>query len=151
MQLVNASGVVVGAAEAECTWEEEGWATRPSNALRSMAQTRAIGKAYRGVFAFVMALAGYVPTPAEEMPDAVPQPPDLHSVPDGYDPEKWAKQVAFYLAGGRKGVAKQLYEDAAVATDEWVAAAAGERDTPFTDEEVAELLVEQMHDAVDEM
>lgn len=38
--------------------------------LRSMAQTRAGGKAFRNAFAWVVVLAGYKPTPAEELPDA---------------------------------------------------------------------------------
>lgn len=37
--------------------------------LRSMAQTRACAKAYRNVLAWVVVLAGYRPTPAEEMID----------------------------------------------------------------------------------
>src|SRR3990167_102066 len=36
-------------------------------AILSMAQTRAIGKAYRNVIGWVMKLAGYEPTPSEEM------------------------------------------------------------------------------------
>ena len=35
--------------------------------LRSMAQTRACAKAFRNVFSWVVVLAGYRPTPAEEM------------------------------------------------------------------------------------
>jgi hypothetical protein len=34
--------------------------------IASMAQTRAIGKAYRNMFGFLMKMAGYQPTPAEE-------------------------------------------------------------------------------------
>lgn len=37
-------------------------------AVLSMAQTRAIGKAYRNLVGWVMKLAGYESTPAEEMP-----------------------------------------------------------------------------------
>ena len=39
----------------------------PSFQLRSMAQTRACAKAFRNVLAWVVVLAGYKPTPAEEM------------------------------------------------------------------------------------
>ena len=39
----------------------------PSFQLRSMAQTRACAKAFRNVLAWVVVLAGYRPTPAEEM------------------------------------------------------------------------------------
>lgn len=38
--------------------------------LRSMAQTRACAKALRNVFSWVVVLAGYQPTPAEELPGA---------------------------------------------------------------------------------
>lgn len=41
-------------------WEDE-------HAVFSMAQTRAVGKAFRLGFSWIMSLAGYEPTPAEEM------------------------------------------------------------------------------------
>jgi hypothetical protein len=43
------------------------WGSRPEYARRSMAVTRATGKAYRLGFSWIMGLAGYAPTPAEEM------------------------------------------------------------------------------------
>jgi hypothetical protein len=46
------------------------WAGRAEYARRSMAITRATGKAYRLGFSWIMTLAGYEPTPAEEMIDA---------------------------------------------------------------------------------
>ena len=39
---------------------------RPS--VYSMAQTRALGKAYRMALSWIIKMAGYEPTPAEEMP-----------------------------------------------------------------------------------
>jgi hypothetical protein len=62
------SGQVVGAAEAMCTHSENTWRNRDEYALRSMAQTRAVSKALRLPLGFVMQLAGYEATPAEEMP-----------------------------------------------------------------------------------
>lgn len=62
------AGDIVGAAEAECRWSEEQWARSDSYALRSMAQTRATSKALRLPLGFVIALAGFASTPAEEMP-----------------------------------------------------------------------------------
>ena len=53
------------------------WSTRPRYARRSMAQTRATGKACRLAFSWIMALAGYEPTPAEEMPDTRQSDDDL--------------------------------------------------------------------------
>ena len=37
--------------------------------MMSMAQTRALGKAYRMALGWIMKMAGYEATPAEEMPD----------------------------------------------------------------------------------
>jgi hypothetical protein len=47
--------------------DESKWSDKPLYQLRSMAQTRAQAKALRGVLAWVAVLAGYNPTPAEEM------------------------------------------------------------------------------------
>ena len=62
------AGATIGAAEAQCTRSENTWKSRDDYALRSMAQTRATSKAMRLPLAWVMALAGFDPTPAEEMP-----------------------------------------------------------------------------------
>lgn len=61
-------GRVIGAAEAQCTRAEPMWKSRDDYALRSMAQTRATSKALGSVLRFVVTLAGYAGTPAEEMP-----------------------------------------------------------------------------------
>lgn len=60
-------GRVVGGGSALCSIEEKRWSNAERYARRSMAITRATGKAYRLGFAWVMALAGYDATPAEEM------------------------------------------------------------------------------------
>lgn len=60
-------GAIVGAAEAQCLNTERNWKDRDDFALRSMAQTRATAKALRMPLGFVMTLAGYESTPAEEM------------------------------------------------------------------------------------
>lgn len=62
------AGQIVGAAEAECLRAESLWSSRDDYALRSMAQTRATSKALRQPLGFVMTLAGFEATPAEEMP-----------------------------------------------------------------------------------
>ena len=64
------AGELVGAAEAMCTRAESNWAKRDDHALRSMAQTRATSKALRQPLGFVITLAGFDPTPAEEMPSS---------------------------------------------------------------------------------
>jgi hypothetical protein len=67
-------GRIIGAAEAECLRSESKWKTRDDYAIRSMAQTRATSKALGSVLRFVVTLAGYSGTPAEEMPgEAAPQ------------------------------------------------------------------------------
>jgi hypothetical protein len=70
VQLYNLqTGQIVGQASSICGADEKTWSNRPKYARRSMAITRATGKAYRLGFGWVMALAGYSPTPEEEMPE----------------------------------------------------------------------------------
>jgi hypothetical protein len=66
--VVNSLGVEIGRAEAQCLRSERNWKNRDDFALRSMAQTRAMGKALRMPLGFIAVLAGYSATPAEEMP-----------------------------------------------------------------------------------
>ena len=61
------TGEEISAAEAMCLNDEKNWKDRPMFMLRSMSQTRACAKAFRNVLAWVVVLAGYKPTPAEEM------------------------------------------------------------------------------------
>jgi hypothetical protein len=79
-------GMVIGSASALCgTPDDKPWSTRAKPARRSMAQTRATSRAFRQQYSWIMALAGYEPTPAEEMPrDEPAQPkPDLERDTDG--------------------------------------------------------------------
>ena len=65
-------GVEISGAVAYCMRDEKNWETKPMFQLASMAQTRAAAKALRNVLAWVVVLAGYKATPAEEMtPDTV--------------------------------------------------------------------------------
>lgn len=57
----------VGAGFAVCSNKENGKKFYAEYAIASMAQTRAIGKAYRNILAWIIRAAGYEPTPAEEM------------------------------------------------------------------------------------
>lgn len=61
------SGETVSAADAECWSDEQNWQGKPDFQIRSMAQTRACAKALRLALGFVMAMAGFEATPAEEM------------------------------------------------------------------------------------
>lgn len=63
---------VVGRASAECGGPGEPmWQKRPPYARRSMAATRATGKACRLAYSWIMALSGFEATPFEEMPAEV--------------------------------------------------------------------------------
>jgi hypothetical protein len=75
-------GQAMSRADAECGGESEpNWQKRPDYARRSMAQTRAVGKACRVLLSWVMVLAGYAPTPAEEM-DGVREEVEQEAGPD---------------------------------------------------------------------
>lgn len=72
VELVRVSdGQVIGGASAVCTIGEKNWAGRDEYAVRSMAITRATGKAFRLSLSWIMQLAGFDPTPAEEMPEVI--------------------------------------------------------------------------------
>lgn len=66
-------GMVVGRASARVGADEidsngnQTWGSRPAYARKSMCQTRATGKAFRLGFSWIMTMAGYAPTPYEEM------------------------------------------------------------------------------------
>ena len=72
VELIRTSdGVVIGGASAVCCWAEPRWSKADDYAVRSMAITSATGKAYRLGFSWIMVLAGYSPTPAEEMDQVI--------------------------------------------------------------------------------
>lgn len=64
---LNLTGRVVSGAEAACMYSEQDWQGKPSYQLRSMAQTRACSKVLCNLFAYVLQMAGFCATPAEEM------------------------------------------------------------------------------------
>jgi hypothetical protein len=59
--------LLVGVGYAICSSKEASKKGFDEYAICSMAQTRAIGKAYRNKIGFIMKLAGFQPTPSEEM------------------------------------------------------------------------------------
>jgi len=99
----TSDGMVIGGASAICTRDEKNWSSRDEYAIKSMATTRATGKAYRLAFSWIMNLAGYESTPAEEMISAefteVEQP--KHK-PIGkqrpYDPETLKSRIDIFAA-----------------------------------------------------
>lgn len=64
---LNHEGQEVGAGFGICSNKESGKKFYQEFAIASMAQTRAVGKAYRNSLAFLMRLAGFEATPSEEM------------------------------------------------------------------------------------
>lgn len=115
------TGVIVGAAEAQCLRKERNWSSRDDFALRSMAQTRATAKCLRMPLGFVMSLAGFEATPAEEMvadhpakpvqqPPPRPAPP---SKPKETDEEKlfrW-KKLCIEAGGGKASYADEVLRE----------------------------------------
>lgn len=91
------SGIVISTADAMCLDDEDNWDLRPKYEwrlppggskkertkvsdekvplfqLRSMAQTRAMSKALRAPFSWIVAMAGYAPTAAEDGPGMEPE------------------------------------------------------------------------------
>ncbi len=67
----NPSGQLVSRGFALCSKKESKKSTFDEYAIASMAQTRAIGKAYRNILAWLPKLAGYEGTPAEEISETV--------------------------------------------------------------------------------
>ena len=63
----DAIGNTRGAGEALCMKSERNWSDKDNFALMSMAQTRAGGKALRMALSSIVKIAGYEPTPKEEM------------------------------------------------------------------------------------
>ena len=72
-QIINVkTGKVVSTGFAICSKDEMKKKSFDEYAILSMAQTRAIGKAYRNYIGWIIKMAGYESTPAEEAPKVKP-------------------------------------------------------------------------------
>ncbi len=80
--LVISSGVAI------CTNKEKGKTNFAEYAVASMAQTRAIGKAYRIYLGWIMKMAGFESTPLEEMETG-----KSDDTPDGNEIDKALKRI----------------------------------------------------------
>lgn len=67
--VMDSAGHEVAAAESMCLRSERSWSKRDEFAVRSMAQTRASGKALRLALGYIVTLAGWEALPAEEITD----------------------------------------------------------------------------------
>lgn len=70
--LKTLKGQVVGAVESICSNREDGKLDNEEYAINSMAQTRAVGKAFRLSFGWIARVAGYDSTPFEEVDNLYP-------------------------------------------------------------------------------
>jgi len=65
--VVNEEGIILSSAENYCGKDEERWSRSPEFQIRSMAQTRACAKALRNIYAWIVVMAGFEGTPADEI------------------------------------------------------------------------------------
>lgn len=66
-QVVNREGRVIGWGEGQCDRTEDNWTTKPNHQVRSQAQTRGQSRALAAPLRFIVKLAGYATTPADDM------------------------------------------------------------------------------------
>jgi hypothetical protein len=71
--VLDREGTIRGGAVASCGRDEPNWATKPVHQVASMAGTRASAKALRLMLSWVVEIAGYEPTPSEEIVDKKPR------------------------------------------------------------------------------
>lgn len=67
VEIINQQGTVISRGFAWCTSKERKKSSFEEYAVASMAQTRAVGKAYRNFLAWIVKMGGYEGTPAEEV------------------------------------------------------------------------------------
>lgn len=67
VEIINQNGTVISRGIAYASNKEKKKTSFEEYAVASMAQTRAIGKAYRNFLAWIIKMAGYEPTPVEEI------------------------------------------------------------------------------------
>lgn len=93
-------GMIIGRAAAVCGGETDKiWKSRPEYARKSMAITRATGKAFRLSFSWIMTLAGFMPTPAEEMEEEQTKQPETKKPKAKIDPfYESARSLAHWFA-----------------------------------------------------
>lgn len=112
VKLINLkTDTVVGSGFAICSNRESGKKYYQEFAIASMAQTRAIGKAYRNILAWIIRAAGYEPTPAEEMDFLV------RDEDSGSNGRGRTSSVDREPARAKVGATKKVKEEVAAATE----------------------------------
>ena len=71
----------VGCGFGLCSNLEAGKKSKPTYAIQSLSQTRAIGKAFRNLLGWVVEMAGFESTPAEELSDLSNSEPTVKEIP----------------------------------------------------------------------
>jgi hypothetical protein len=113
------TGRVVAGASSLCSIDEKRWSNADKYARRSMAVTRATGKAYRLAFSWIINMAGYESTPAEEMDGVTTdsrqktQRP-VESKKKAFDPHDEAHQSWLKKELTSKGVDENRWDDIAL-------------------------------------
>lgn len=99
------AGAVVGGAEGTCRRTESKWHARDDYALMSMAQTRAMSKALKAPLGFIVTMAGYEATPAEEMDGMTVTGESAFGPPMAFaDVEKLSRAMVFLTKEARLAV-----------------------------------------------
>lgn len=101
VSIIDREGKKVGYGVAICTNKESGKKNFDEYAVASMAQTRAVGKAYRMQIGWLLKIAGYETTPAEEMSQVI-------DIKDENTPTFSREKIG--VAKLRLGVAKDIVE-----------------------------------------
>ena len=119
VNLVNINGIIVGSAIMPCYFSENVCRGREGDArdkaCKSAAQTFATSKAYRLNYAYVAILAGYEPTPAEEMTG------DSSDVKPPKKIEHWCllHHTPFFKRGKMKTYAHPIVDEKGKSTGKW--------------------------------
>jgi hypothetical protein len=108
------SGRVVAGASSLCSIEEKRWSSADKYARRSMAVTRATGKAYRLAFSWIIKMAGYEATPAEEM-DGVEHKTTAAIKEVFYDPQNKKHQDALIRKLEERKIPTDCWDDIGMA------------------------------------
>lgn len=111
------SGKILATASARCGIDESTWKSKPKYARRSMAITRAIGRVYAQNFRWIIKLAGYETTPAEEMPEVVAD--LIKNEPDvtPYDPTNSEHKKVLAAALANTDVPRDSWSDISMVMD----------------------------------
>jgi hypothetical protein len=113
VSLINYNtGAIVGGGSGFVGADEPNWRKKPEFARRSMANTRATSKAYKTCFSWIIALAGYNATPAEEMEFLMENSKQETTKKNIPAPDKMISRNAIYHGGqDQKSMLMQIFND----------------------------------------